>query len=1063
MTASVLPSGLVAFLLTDVVGSTKAWEERPADTALAMERHDRLIADAVTAAGGTLLKSRGEGDATFSVFSKASQAARAAAAAQRALTEQELRVRMAIHVGEAVERGGDYYGPTVNRAARLRSIAEGGEVLLSRSAAELVLDEPGEPLPLVQVGVRQLKDLSRPETVYRLGLGGPEIAADTDTQVELGPVDHVLLDVPGGRGTRDVIGREEELAALHQLVESARLVTVHGVGGCGKTTLVREFVRRTPPEALVDVALVTSPSGESVEAALARALGLAPAPGSDPLDAVVEALSTTCGLLVVDNCEHVADGVRRALARILESCAGWSVVTTSRVVLGLTEEHVLALAPLAVPPVAVAGLYELLRVPSVQLFEERARRRATSFAVNDTNADAVARICRRLDGLPLAVELAAAWVPVLSPSAIAEQLDEDLLALVPATRAREERHRTLDRCIAWSLGLLPADELELLQRLAVFDGSVELGTAAQLTSGDARSLLAGLVAGSLVVVEESSGRFGLLETVREGVRRSVAVHAQETLHNIHFQAVRLQALARVDGGRCMPTIDGQEAASAVAWAASQDRVDDALELIGLLEDLWWRRPDGKALVDRVLAMEGGSRLPRVGALLARAIAAVTTLDYATAVSDCREALEIALEAADRPLEGRARRWLGWTLSQLDPAAAREELETARRLLADGPDVQALADSICGLAALAATDGDPVSARRHLDEMSVLTGSDGAAALDATYALAWSALVNLQQGRLIAARAEGNEATRRARALGSGLYTLLALMWSARASVHLGDLAAADASVEQADELVAEGWATLEPFVELLRGEVALAHGELQRAVDLLAPSAPVACLVSPVLGAVALAQLAQALAGVARFDDARHSLDDAASIVGDGHGPWGRACVAAAGAQVALLAGDLAAAYEEALEALKQSAAIDDVVTGAAALELLASSSAGRGQEQRSERLAAMAAAVRSEHGLPGGVPGPPVSLAQAVGFVGRGRGRRLRAAHGWDALTPTEREVVALVAEGLTNPEIAQRLFVARSTVKDHLAKVFRKLGVTTRAELSAVATRNGLTSEPP
>lgn len=858
---------------------------------------------------------------------------------------------------------------------------------------------------------------------------------------------------------QDVIGREEELIALRELVQSARLVTVHGVGGCGKTTLVQQLLRHEDAQQHVLVPLAAVGSDDGVAGAFVEALGLAPGPTIHPIDAVVATLSETSGLLIVDNCEHVAEGVRAILTPVIEACEGWSVVTTSRVPVGLADEHVVALGPLQVPPNAGADLDALLAVPSVQLFEERARRRTTNFAVANTNAHDVARICRDLDGLPLAIELAAAWVPVLSVAAIAEQLSNDLLAVAPAARVGVDRHRTLDACIAWSLGLLDVEQLDLLRRLAIFDGPVELQTVAALTSGDARSLVAELVAASLVVVDKSTGRFTLLQTVRNAVRRQTGPESEAAARADHLRA--MCRLARTGGGQPMSSLDAQEAATAVAWAASQGRVEDALELVGLLEDTWWRRPDGKLLLDTVLGMPARSPHLRAGALIARALLAVGSFDYATALADGHEALDIARQLEDVVLEARARRWLGWTLAQLDPAAAREHFEAARRVLDGSADVRALGDVVCGLAALAASEGDPIAALRHLDEMWALPGAREAGSIQA-YALAWSALANLQRGRLELARAEAEEAKHRARALGSGLYALFGLMWSAWASLRLGDLAAARSCADESSALIADGWAGLAPFSDLLRGEVALAEGEPQRAIELLAPSARVACLASPALGVVALADLAEALSGAGRIDEARKTLAEAATTIGDAPRPWARAAVALAAARVALAVTDTAEAQSEALEALSHSTAIDDVATGAAALDVLVESCARQGQIERSERLKATAGGVRFAHGLPGGSSGPGVSLADALAFARRGRGPRLRPSHGLESLTPTEREVVALVADGLTNPQIAERLLVARSTVKDHLAKIFRKLGVASRSELAAVATRSGLTSNP-
>jgi class 3 adenylate cyclase len=423
-----LPSGLVTFLLTDVEGSTALWEAAPAQMRAALARHDRLFEEAIRVHGGAPIRPRGEGDSRFAVFASASNAAATALAIQWAFADEPwptpspLKVRIGIHTGEAELRDGDYYGLAVNRCARLRSIGYGGQILLSEATAALVRDDLPAGARLLDRGERRLRDLTRPERVFQL--------TTDDLSDELPPL--ASLDAhPNNLPVHPtaLLGREQAVDDVRRLLlrADARLVTLTGPGGTGKTRLSVQVAADLldcfeDGVFLVELATIGDPS--LVPAAVAQVLGVRDMGSRPVLESLKEHLRRRSLLLVLDNFEQILPA-SPVVADLLATCPGLRVLVTSRESLRLRGEREYTVPPLALPDAQHRPTpEELLRYPAAALFVERAVEIREDFAVTAENAPVVAEICQRLDGLPLAIELAAARVRLLAPEAMLARLED---------------------------------------------------------------------------------------------------------------------------------------------------------------------------------------------------------------------------------------------------------------------------------------------------------------------------------------------------------------------------------------------------------------------------------------------------------------------------------------------------------------------------------------------------------------------------------------------------------------------------------------------------------------
>ena len=520
-----LPSGMVTLLFTDMEGSIRLWETDPEAMAEASARHNRIVCEQIEVAGGRVFKTVGE--AFHAVFADPSAALASAVAIQRAAGTERwppgllIRVRMALHSGACVERDGDYFGPVVNRVARLLAVGHGGQVLVTGGTYELLANRMPDGIGLRDLGDHRLQDLGRAERVFQVT--GPGLAAGFG---RLRSLDDPALRHNLPSQATSFVGRAAELAELRSLVSGgSRLVTIAGPGGIGKSRLALQVAAEALDGAgdgvwLVELAPVAEP--ELVARTVAAALQVREEPGRPMLDTLVEAVGDRYLLVVLDNAEHVLGAAAKLADVMMRSCPRACLLVTSREPLGVGGEHVFRVPSLAVPPADLAAPGRLAAFESVQLFAERAVMYRRGFALDEVNAAAVAAVCVRLDGIPLALELAAARLGSLSVSEISSRLDQRFRLLTGGSRTALPRHQTLRALIDWSYDLLHPEEQILLGRLSVFAGGWTLEAAEAVTSaGDAGGWqvldhLAALVGKSLVLADEIHGstRYRLLETVR---------------------------------------------------------------------------------------------------------------------------------------------------------------------------------------------------------------------------------------------------------------------------------------------------------------------------------------------------------------------------------------------------------------------------------------------------------------------------------------------------------------------------------------------------------------------
>jgi predicted ATPase/class 3 adenylate cyclase len=505
---SAAPSGVVTFLFTDVEGSTRRWEADAEQMRAALAAHDEVLRTVIETSGGWLFKHTGDG--VCAAFASPRSAVDAAVAAQRAL---ELPVRMGIATGEAELRDGDYFGAVLNRAARVMAAGHGGQILLAESTAVLL-----SGVDLVDLGPRRLRDLPTPVGVFQVR--APDLQTDF-------PALRALDASPGNLRpqTTSFIGRESEVAELQTTLKARRLVTLTGVGGVGKTRLATEVAAQLADDFpdgvwVFELAAVTDPA--AVPDAVAAVLGITQQPGKTVTESVASALEGRSRLLVFDNCEHVVDSVADLVEAILAVSATVTILATSREGLGVSDEQLWR-----VPSLDVNSGTESA---AVNLFLDRARSVVSDFSLAQPGeADAVVEICRRLDGIPLAIELAASRMASMTAGEVRDRLDQRFRLLVGSRRGLA-RHQTLRHAVAWSYDLLDDGEKVLLDRCSVFAGGFDLQSACAVSGSDdpddyvILDLLDALVRKSLLVADRSSGRtrFSMLETIRQFAEELVA-------------------------------------------------------------------------------------------------------------------------------------------------------------------------------------------------------------------------------------------------------------------------------------------------------------------------------------------------------------------------------------------------------------------------------------------------------------------------------------------------------------------------------------------------------------
>jgi predicted ATPase/class 3 adenylate cyclase len=777
-----LPTGVVSFVLTDVVGSTELWEKAPNAMDAALARHDQLVTEAIVAEGGALLKARGEGDSTFSVFTRASNAVRAAHRLQAAIGAEAwppdavIRTRVAVHTGEAVERDGDYLGPAVNRVARLRGVANGGEIIVSAATAAIVRGALPAGCELVDIGAVELRGLDHPEPAFvlaapdlepveRAGIShreaevlalvgehrsNAEIGArlfisvrTVETHVssllrKLGVLDRRALALVAGELARaerssealaslpspltSFIGRTQERAALAGAVRANRLVTAVGAGGVGKTRLALAVASDAMTEfadgmGFVDLVPVRDPA--MVAGAVAAALGIGEQQGRSLSESVVTALADRHALLVLDNCEHVRDGVTPLVERLLAGCPRLTVLATSRARLMVPFEHAFAVPPLSVEGDRGANGGE---ADAVELFMDRAA--AAGWPVAQEQRGLVTEVCRKLDGIALAIELAAARLPTLGLDELVAGLSDRLRLLVGGRRA-DERHSSLRAMLDWSAGLLTSVDLTVLRRIAVFvapftvEAAAEVAEFTPLERPDAvADGLARLAEQSLLIAAPSSGsiRYRALGTIRQyGMEQLVDAGDLAATRSRHLRwclttAAALAQEAQPAIGTWRVSFDevADDIRAALGWAADQpDYLAEAHALALALADLAFARN---------LAGESQQRYEQAASLTDDPAAAMAALRSAAGVAAsrmrgddtyrlCRAAADLARRAGDTASAGRqlataatAFFRMSGVFARLPPSGeAAALLVTARELAGDDPTANAaVALAECGL-------------------------------------------------------------------------------------------------------------------------------------------------------------------------------------------------------------------------------------------------------------------------------------------------------------------------------------------------------------------------------
>ena len=668
MSTAILPTGTVTFLFTDIEGSTRLLQELGQRYGEVLRDHHQLLRRAVEVNDGAVFGT--EGDAVFAVFRTATAAVAAAVAGQRALAGHPwpdgvaMRVRMGVHTGEATIVGDNYVGLDIHRAARISAAGHGRQVLVSGSTLALAGDTLPPGVTTRDMGERRLKDLSRPERICQLVIDGlPSEFPPLRT------LDATVNNLPTQLTT--FVGRDRDVAAGRQMLEANRLLTLTGPGGTGKTRLSLQIAAEAadrfshgmffvPLDAIVDPALVPS--------AIVSALGITDATPRAPTDRVVDHLHDRTALLILDNFEQVI-AAAPVVAEILRACQHVSILVTSRAALRISGEHEYPVPSLALPDRTLPmDAQALTRYESVALFIERAAAVRPEFRVTDENAAAVAEICARLDGLPLAIELAAARVKLLPPEAILARLGSTLGLLAGGARDLPQRQQTLRGAIAWSYELLDEPGRRLLWRSAIFLGGWELGHA-EAVCGPADELgvdvldgLASLVDQSLVRQVETSGepRFTMLQTIREYAVERLAESGEQPeiarRHAVAFLALAEEAapnLTGPDGRRWLDSIGREQdnLRAAVNWAITAGAAETAVRLGSAMWRFWQMRGflrEGAERMDAVLAMPA---LHERSALRRTALDAAAGVRYWMADLDAaralyEEALVIAREDGD---------------------------------------------------------------------------------------------------------------------------------------------------------------------------------------------------------------------------------------------------------------------------------------------------------------------------------------------------------------------------------------------------------------------------------
>jgi predicted ATPase/class 3 adenylate cyclase/DNA-binding CsgD family transcriptional regulator len=1083
---SELPTGTVTLLLADVEGSTRLWETQPEDMTAAIARLNQVVSAVIAAHDGLRPVEQGEGDSFVAAFARASDAVGCALELQRAPLAP-IRLRIGLHTGEVQLRDeSNYAGPTINRTARLRDLGHGGQTLLSGATEAMVIDRLPADAWLTDLGTHPLRDLPRPERVVQL--------CHPDLANEFPPLRVTKATVSQRLPAQftSFVGRKAELTQVRELLADNRLVTVTGAGGAGKTRLAVQVAGQLAGEFsggiwYVDLAPITDP--ELVPTTAARALGLPDQPGRSTMDTLTRFIADRQMLVVLDNCEHLLDACAALMVALLEACPGLTLLVTTREPIGVAGE-----VSWRVPSLSLAD-------EAVELFTDRARHARPDFEISDENAAAVTEICARLDGLPLAIELAAARVRALSLAEILDSLHDRFRLLTGGARTAVRRQQTLRASVDWSHALLTGPERVLFRRLAAFLGGFDLEAAQTVAGGgdveryQVLDQLTLLVDKSLVVAEHAGGatRYRLLETVRqyalEKLGESGEADAIRSRHRDYYAALAalLEAPAGSDYEQRVEQaeIEIDNLRAAFGWSLEHSDVELALALASSLQPLWLARGrvrEGLAWFDAVLADIDALHIEVPATVRARALADQAFFDNwvnaADTLDQAQQALAIARGIDDPALLVRALTACCFIAVWNGPEVARPYFAEAIGLARELDDRWRLS-RLLGWQALGAAvvAGIPIVARAAAQEGRDLADAigDRSGSRQCRFCLGTA---QLYQGDPAAAVAQFAELVAEAEAAHDDIRRAHSLAYQGLALAWQGDISAARAAADAALEAASELGGLTVGAANTASAAAALAAGDAATVLN-ATEAAQQHRSGLPAAAAIVRAYSAQAaLAGGDLLGARRWSDEAVATTTG-----WHRVWALTTRGRVAIAQGEPDQAEHDAHDGLACAADLQAYLGISDTLECLATLAGDAGSHREAARLFGAAHAIRQRVGVvrfkvwdadyeatvaalrdmlgegdfdSAWAEGAALSTEAAIAYAQRGRGERKRPTSGWASLTPAERDVVRLVSEGLGNKDIATRLFVSPRTVQTHLTHVYTKLGLTSRVQLVQEAARH-------
>jgi predicted ATPase/DNA-binding CsgD family transcriptional regulator len=1000
-----------------------------------------------------------------------------------------MRPAVCVHTEETRPKDGNGdLRSTSDRAARLLELTPAGQTVLTGVTGDVVRGSLPEGAWLTELGSHRLADLGRAERVWQLC--HPDVGAEFPALRSLDSFTHnlpVLLT--------SFIGREAEMKEVRRLLADSQLVTLTGAGGAGKSRLalqvaaglVAEF-----PAGVWHADLAPLTDAALVPVAVARALGLPDEKNRSTMATVTGFIAAGRALVVLDNCEHLLEACAVLVEELLRVCPGLSVVATSREPLGVAGEAVWR-----VPSLPLAD-------DAVELFVDRAQRARPGFVITADNTEAVAEICRRLDGMPLAIELAAARLRAFSPAEIAAGLHDRFRLLTGGSRTAVRRQQTLRASVDWSYALLTEPERAVFRRLAAFAGGFDLEACLTVAAGDGLDRhqvldeLALLVDKSLVAAEESQGttRYRLLETVRQYAQEKLSdsgeADAVRARHRAYYTAMaaRLDQPAAGDASRQIGRLEADIDNLRTAFQMSLELSDHeaALRLASSLQPLWLGRSrmlEGLAWFDAALAGQLAGAEYVAPAVRARALADTAVLNKWTAaareVALAEEAVALARQIGDPALLGRALAAAGCAAGYLydDGLPCFEEASLLARQVGDD---WTLALILGWQTFAAAVSGDPVAGRSAgLEGLALAerTGNDFVSRQCRT----WLGSAMSMEGDLHAARSLLTDLVAEAEADRDRFWELFGQGILGQALALMGEpgqaRAAGEASIAVADDLGLTIHAGTGYICLAMAAMAAGNPGALREASETGWGRVDA----EPETGVLLQVYLAEAALAAADLCAAQQHCDEAV-VAAIRLGIKNHLMLAyLARARVAAAAGDLGRAHDDAHHALIVGRGIRALPGITDILEFLGELPYATGEQHKAARLLGAADALRKATGYrrfllyqdgyedavlalrssmgnaafdQAFAEGTALTPDEAASYALRGRGQRGRPAAGWLSLTPAEREIARLVAEGLANREIADKLFVSPRTVQAHLTHVYAKLGITSRVQLAKQAGRH-------